>query len=69
MKIARVSAQFPELRGDCYATGKGEGSTVKAAISRAFADLFKQPNVHRKRVSSIKATIILTNDIANEPSS
>lgn len=60
MKIARVSAQFPELRGDCYADGKGEGSTVKTAIARAFADLFKQPNVRRKRISSIKATITLT---------
>jgi hypothetical protein len=60
MKIARIEAQFPELKGNSYADGKGEASTTKAAISRAFSDLLKQPNVRRKHISTIKATITVT---------
>ena len=64
MKIARVSAQFGELKGNSYADGKGSASTTKAAIARAFSDLLKQPNVRRKHISSIKATITITNDVS-----
>lgn len=63
MKIATVEAQILELRGNSYATGRGQGSTSKAAISRAFSDLFKQPNVSRKRFTTIKATITIARHV------
>lgn len=67
MKIARVSATFPELKGsDCYADGKGKGSTPRAAISRAFEDLFSQPNMKGKRFSSIRADITIMQE-ASQP--
>jgi hypothetical protein len=61
VKIARIAAQFPELRGESYADGKGEGSTTKAAIARAFGDLLKQPIVKGRRIQTIKANITITN--------
>lgn len=60
MKQATVDAQFPELKGDCYATGRGTGSTPRAAIARAVADLFQQRNVRRKRISTIKMRISIS---------
>lgn len=60
MKIAHIEAEFPDLKGDNRATGTGEGSTVRAAISRAIADLFVQDNVRRKRINSVNMTVILT---------
>jgi predicted GTPase len=59
MKCAFVEAFFPELKGkNIYRTGRGEGANNKAAISRAFGDLFKQ--IKGKRVMVIKSTITLT---------
>lgn len=63
MKTARIEAQFPDLKGNSYADGKGTASTVRAAISRAISDLFKQPNVRGKHINSFKATVTLTNDV------
>lgn len=60
MKTARIEAEFPDLKGDNRASGTGEGSTPRAAISRAIADLFKQDNVQRKRISSVNMTVTLT---------
>ena len=66
MKVATVEAQILELKGNSYATGRGQGSTTKAAISRAFADLFKQPNISRKRFTTIKATITITRQVESK---
>ena len=63
MKIAVVEAQILELRGNTYFTGHGQGSTNRAAISRAFSDLFQQPGINRKRFTTIKATITITRQI------
>ena len=58
MKLVTAECMFPELRGGAiYRTGRGEGSTAKAAISRAFADALKQNK--GKRFHSIKATITI----------
>jgi hypothetical protein len=46
---------FPELKGNCYRTGRGRASNPKAAISRAIGDVLKQ--VRGKRWQTIKATI------------
>ena len=59
MKVAFVEAFFPELKGGkINQSGRGEGANAKAAISRAFGDMFKK--IKGKRVSMIKCTITLT---------
>ena len=59
MKVAFVEATLPELKGGkMYQSGRGEGANAKAAISRAFGDMFKK--IKGKRVSVIKCTITLT---------
>jgi hypothetical protein len=55
MKLAVVSAMSPDLKGRCDYTGRGRASNAKAAISRAFADWYKQ--VGRRRVTTIRAVI------------
>jgi len=65
MKTAFVEAEFGELKGNNQATGRGEASTAKAAISRAMGDLLKQPNVRRKHISTIKCTITITQKMEN----
>jgi hypothetical protein len=58
MKVVTISAMFPELKGgDIYRTARGEGSTVRAAGARAFAELIKQKKGKRKHITEIKATI------------
>lgn len=61
MKIATIQGEFPELKGNPVAVGRGQGSTAKAAISRAVADLLRQSNVRRKRITNFRATIVITN--------
>jgi hypothetical protein len=46
---------FPELKGNCYRTGRGEGSNPKAAISRAIGHALKQ--VKGKRWSTVRVSI------------
>ena len=59
MKIAFVEATLPEMKVPrMYQSGRGEGANAKAAISRAFGDMFKK--IKGKRVSMIKCTITLT---------
>jgi hypothetical protein len=55
MKLATLECMFPELKGNCYRTGRGRASNPKAAISRAIGDVLKQ--VRGKRWQTIKATI------------
>jgi hypothetical protein len=56
MKLAIADCFFPELRGPAiYKTGRGEGSTPKAAISRAIGAAIKQ--VKGKRWHTVKVTI------------
>jgi hypothetical protein len=63
MKIATIEAEFSELKGNNRATGRGEASTARAAVSRAFGDLMKQDNVRHKRISQISATIHIVNKV------
>jgi hypothetical protein len=59
MKLAFIQATFPELKGKfSQREGRGEGSTSKAAISRAIGDLLKSGR--RKRFTTIlsKITVI-----------
>ena len=59
MKIAFAECTLPELKGGkMYQSGRGEAANNKAAISRAFGDMFKK--IKGKRVSVIKCTITLT---------
>lgn len=56
IKLAWVAATFPELKGRySQREGRGEGSTAKAAISRAIGDLLKSGK--RKRFTTILAKV------------
>jgi len=55
MKLAIAECMFPELKGNCYRTGRGEGSNPKAAISRAIGHALKQ--VKGKRWSTVRVSI------------
>ena len=57
MKIAIIDARFDLTAGTVYVNGRGRGSTVRAAIARAVADLLKQPKVKRKRFNLFTATV------------
>lgn len=59
MKIARIDAEFSELKGENRLQGYGEGSTIRAAISRAVADLFQKDALQRKRITTINMTVVL----------
>ena len=61
MKIATIDAEFSELQGNNRLQAKGEASTIRAAISRAVADLFKQPALKGKRISIVNMTVTLQN--------
>jgi hypothetical protein len=59
MKQAHIEATFPELKvKDSFQTGRGRGGSARIAIGRAFGDLMKK--VSKKRVSTIKATISIS---------
>jgi hypothetical protein len=65
MKLATVEAFMPELRGNCYRTGRGRASNPKAAISRAIGDVLKQ--VRGKRWQTLKCTITVVECVTSEP--
>lgn len=69
MKVCYIEAQFPECKGNCYGSGKGTGSTTKAAISRAVADLLKCSIVRKKRITQItmKVTVNTKTEPKEEP--
>ena len=59
VKHVFIEAMFPELKGPMiYKSAHGEAGSVKPAISRAFGNLLKQ--VRGKRISTIKATIVIS---------
>lgn len=59
-KVANIEAQFHDLASSrTYQCARGRGTTAKVAISRAFANLLKQPAVTRKHIHTIKATITI----------
>ena len=61
MKRVLIEASFPELSsGRMYATGKGEASCLKPAISRAVAAVLKNPAIRGKRIHSIKMIVSIT---------
>ena len=58
MKLVTVEAMAPELKGRyIYTTGRGRGSSPKAATARAFADVFQQ--LRGKRFHSLKCTVTI----------
>ena len=59
-----IDAQFPDLKGNCYGTGRGEGSTLQAAIGSAVRDLLKTPKLRRKQIHSIKMTVMISNPVS-----
>lgn len=60
-KRVLIEATFPDLSaGKMYATGKGEASCLKPAISRAVAAVLKNPAIRGKRIHSIKMIVSIT---------
>ena len=58
ISVVTIDATFSELPGSsCYQRGKGEGSSVRRAASRAITNLLNQPKLKRKRFSSFSATV------------
>lgn len=64
MKLVTVEAMFPEVKGNCYRTGHGRGSSPRVAIAKAFRDVLKQ--VSGKRIHTIKATITIIEEAATQ---
>lgn len=64
MKIAKIDAHFPDLTDNNRLSSYGEGSTVRAAISRAIADLFRQPQLKSKRIHTINMMVNLATKTA-----
>lgn len=60
MKQAQIEATFPDLKGNCYATARGQGTTARAAIARAVAELFRKGNVRGKRIHAVKMSVSLS---------
>jgi hypothetical protein len=59
-KTVRIEANFPDLPGGiANQTGSGQGSSVRVAIAKAFANLLKQPKLKRKHYSEIRAVITI----------
>jgi hypothetical protein len=57
MKVVNIQCLFPELKGGhAYQSGRGEGSNVKAATARAFADMFRRMKV-RKAFTEFSAKV------------
>lgn len=55
--VVTIEAQFPEVKGNCYASAKGSASTLPAAFRIAITNLMKSERVKHKRITAIKATI------------
>lgn len=59
-KTVRIEAHFPDLPGGiANQTGRGQGSSVRVAGAKAFANLLKQPGLKRKHYSEIRAVITI----------
>lgn len=57
LKVVRIEATFPQLRGGvCHQTGKGQGSTVAAAMGAAVRNLVKQKGLKAQRYTQFTAT-------------
>jgi hypothetical protein len=58
-KLAHVEATFPEIREALsLRSGRGEGSTSKAAISRAIGDLLKKRKGRHVTTFSCRVTMV-----------
>ena len=60
MKVATVTALFPQLKGGrAHQQGRGKGSTTQAALGAAMRDLVKQKGLRKQRYSEFSATFTL----------
>lgn len=62
-KKVRIEAQFPDLKGNCYADGRGEGSTLQAAIGSAVRNLLKTPRLKRKQIHNITMKLFISSPV------
>ena len=60
MKVATVTALFPQLKGGrAHQQGRGKGSTTQAALGAAMRNLVKQKGLRKQRYSEFSATFTL----------
>jgi hypothetical protein len=62
MKSVTVIADFPDLGLDSV-TGTASASTIRSAVSRAIAGIFKTPELKRKRIHKLNLQIAVTNEV------
>jgi len=60
MKTVHIHATFPELSAaHAEQSAKGEGSTLKVAITRAVANLLTKPHVKGRRIKAATLRVIV----------
>jgi hypothetical protein len=64
MKSVTLEFFSPDLKGKCEYTGHGRASNAKAAISRAFGDVYKQ--LKGRRIQTVVARISIV-EVKSEP--
>lgn len=67
MKLAIVEAWFPDIVGTPNIMARGTATTTPNAIKRAFVNIFKTDRVKRRRFTTIKATITVTEMVDEAP--
>lgn len=62
-KTAHVNATIPEGKGgNCYATGRGKGSSSRVAVANAFKNLFWQTALKGKRITRFTASVVILSE-------
>lgn len=60
VKVVTIDAQFPSLRGAMRQTGKGCGSSLRAAFAAAGRNLFSQARLKRKRFTQFTIAVTVS---------
>jgi hypothetical protein len=58
IKCVFIEGTFPELpAAHAFQQGRGEGTSLKTACSRAIVDLFTKPKLKSRRITGAKLTL------------
>lgn len=61
-----VEATFPDLKGNCYAIGRGTGGVMPLALKRAVVNMFKaNPHLKKKKITRMTLSVTI-NTITTE---
>jgi hypothetical protein len=59
-EITLLAHGFDCLPGHVTLTGRGRGSSLRVAAMRAMENLFKSPELKRKRLTDCKLSLVVT---------